>query len=185
MKTFVSTRIIATVAAILFLIGCIGTGTFVATVSLITPDEPVTISDEDYSQGEIEVNLAGDRDFKDNQSKIKNIDNVGFYLSVTNNKAFPVEFQILLESDTSRNYTSAQGAVDTATALVLTGLTIPAGQKVIVDWNKSMQYMTGVGDIKEIVKTGSFGLYPAVIPRGDFSVTVDSLVIIVTATYKL
>jgi len=185
MKKVVSMRIIAAMIAVLFIIGCIGTGTFVATVSLVTPDAPVTLSDEDYSQGEIEVNLAGDQDFKDNQSKIKHIDNVGFYLSVQNNKEPAVEFQILLEADTSMNYTSAQGAVDTATALVLTGLTIPAHQKVVVDWNKSMQYMTGVGDIRDIIKAGSFSLYPVVIPRGDFNFTIDSLVVIVTATYDL
>ncbi len=173
---------VAAAAVIIIAAGCIMTGTFVVTVKLVPDPDPVTVSNSAYTEGRQQVDLTQESDFADNQDKIKDIDNIGFYASVTNNLNDPVTFQLFLEKDITKQWTSAQMAADSSTALILTGLTIPGKKTVTIDWNESLKYVTGLDDIKKIVETGHFSLYPVAIPRDAFSLTVDSLVIIVTLT---
>ena len=177
-------------AVLALLIGCITTATFVTTAVLVTGSSPLDLADEDYSGGELEADLTDDEDFKDNRNKIKNIDNIGFYAKITNNTLDPVIFQLFLEEDISKNWdqmeSPAQVVVDSTTALILTGLTIPGSGTVTMNWNESMNYITGLGYIKDIIETGSFAIYP-IARRGpdfdvDFDITIDSLVVIVTFT---
>jgi len=172
---------VAAAAVIVIAAGCIMTGTFVITVKLVPPG-PVTVSNADYTEGRQQVDLTQESDFADNQDKIKDIDNIGFYASVKNNLNDPVTFQLFLEKDTAKDWDSAQEAADSCTALILTSLTIPGKKTVTIDWNESLKYVTGLNDIKKILETGHFSLYPVAIPRDNFSLTIDSLVIIVTLT---
>jgi hypothetical protein len=91
-----------------------------------------------------------------------------------------------LVGDTAANYGSAQELVDSLADLILTGLRLPARtattHRTIVDWNESMKYITNLDEFKDELETGVFSLYPAVIPRDNFNITIDSLVIIVTLT---
>ena len=168
----------------LVLSGCIMTATGVITVRLAPDDygNPVTVTEADYSEGEIEVNLSEDEDFAEFREKIKDIDNVGFYLEVTNNLGTDATFQLFLEPDTSKNWTDPAYVVDSGAYLVFTGLTIPGGESVTIDWNASMAYINNLAEVKPYLESGLFSLYPLAVPHDDFNLTTDSLVIIVTLT---
>ncbi|MEE9443978.1 MAG: hypothetical protein V3V99_15040 [candidate division Zixibacteria bacterium] len=177
--------------AALVISGCILTATGVVTVKLV-PDEygqSLTIRNVGYTEnGRIVVNLSEDEDFEELREHISNIDNLGFYLSVTNKDYPPVTFQILIDSDTLADYSDIDMIVDSSD-LIFTGLEIPAGspfntEKTIINWSESMEYITGLSDVKSILETGVFSIYPLAIPRDNFNLTIDSLVIIVTLTGK-
>jgi hypothetical protein len=173
----------ALIAATVLVAGCIMTGTYVVTAKLV-PDSnssTVTVSTIQHSSAhKLVVDLRDDSDFRDNQDKIKDIESIGFYAKIKNNLAEPVTFQLFLDEDTTKDWEDAQMVADSSTELVFTGLTIPGNGTVIVDWNQSMGYITGLPAIKDILKGGHFSLYPVALPRNNFSVTIDSLVVIVT-----
>ncbi len=180
MKTrFVGIGAVALVAAVL-VAGCLTTATYVVTAKLAPNPSPVRISNLGYSGAEMEVDLNSDQDFRDNKDNIKNIESIGFYLQVKNNRPVAVSFQLFLEEDTAKNWPTGTVAADSATELVFTGLALPGSSSVTVDWNASMAYITGLDAIKKILERGQFSLYPVAIPRDDFDFTVDSLVVIVT-----
>ncbi|MFH1699579.1 MAG: hypothetical protein ABIE07_03240 [Candidatus Zixiibacteriota bacterium] len=191
MKKKIDLMLAVSAIAGLLISGCILTATGVVTVKLV-PDkygQPLIIQEIGYSDnGKISVNLSDDEDFEDLKAHISNIDNLGFYLEVTNKEFSPVTFQIFIDSDTSADYTNIDMIID-STELILTGLEIPAGspfntKKTIVNWSQSMEYITGLTEVKSILETGVFSIYPLAIPRDNFNLSIDSLVIIVTLTGK-
>jgi hypothetical protein len=161
--------------------GCIMTATYVVTVKLVPNPGSITVSTIQHTSAtKLVVDLRDDSDFRDNQDKIKDIESIGFYLKAKNNLDQAVTFQLFLEADTTKDWLNAQMVADSSTELVFTGLNIPANQTVSVDWNQSMGYVTGLPAVKDILEKGRFSIYPVAIPRDNFSVTIDSLVIIVT-----
>ncbi len=173
--------------AIVFIVtGCILTGTVVVTAVLVptSSGSSLTITDADVTDSEIEVDLDEDEDFEEYKDDIKNIDALGFYLDITNNNDTAVTFQIFLEADIDADWdqVSIQTVIDSASALVFTGLTIPANTQVIVEWEESSAYIGDMVVAKPILQSGEFSVYPLAIPRDDFNVTIDSLVAIITLT---
>ncbi len=177
--------------------GCVFTSTVVITQSVApnSAGEPISIVDLGYPvdtpiEGcEQIIDLNDNATFNDFKANIKNIDNIGFYLSVENNLFSPTEFQLFLVPDTSKHYISPQMLVDSLADLVLTGVTIPARSHVIVDWNESVQYVTNLEYFKRTIEDGVFSLYLAALDpntgaRDNFSLRIDSLVFIVTLTGK-
>ena len=186
MKRFDTILMTACTLTALVLTGCLLTGTVVITAKLV-PDaahNSVTISHLSYDGGKIDVDLNNDKTFLDYRDNINNIDNIGFYAKIRNHEFFDLTFQLLLEEDVTKNWTSAQMAVDSATALVFTGLTLPNRATKEITWNESLEYISDLDEIKAILETGTFSLYPAVVQRDDFNITIDSLVLIVTLTGK-
>jgi hypothetical protein len=198
-RTKLSYMLIPVLAAVA-IAGCVFTSTVVIT-SRVAPDdngESITITGLNYTKGEQVVDLNKNATFNDFKSDIKNIDNIGFYLSVENNlfSATPTMFQLFLVPDTSKHYTSAQMLVDSLADLVLTGVLIPGRTatspeppQVTVDWNKSLEYITNLDLFKSVISDGVFSLYLAALDpetgsRDNFNLTVDSLVFIVTLTGK-
>jgi hypothetical protein len=142
----------------------------------------VTVANTDFSDAEMEVNLSEDATFNEHKDDIKNIDNIGFYLSVENNLDTAATFQLFLVADTGKNYDSAQALIDALEDPILTGLTIPARKKIVIDWNQSMKYIGDLEPFKAILEKGVFSIYPVAIPRDRFNLTIDSLVVVVTLT---
>jgi|GEM_PF-3336930 len=175
---------VSLVAAALVAVGCIMTGTYVATAKLVPDKNSQIVTVSTYpgqdSGVKLVVDLRDDPDFLENQDKIKDIESIGFYLKARNNLAGGVTFQLFLEEDTTKEWTNAQMVVDSSTELVFTGLTIPGNRTVTVEWNESIQYITNLQVIKDILEGGRFSIYPVAIPRDDFRITIDSLVVIVT-----
>ena len=176
------------VLAILIIAGCITTGTVVVTARLAPNDdgESIIITDATFENGKIVVDLNDDPDFKDYKAQIKNIDNIGFYMEATNNEFTDANVQLFLEPDTSKNWNDPLMPVDSGSNLIFTGFSIPGRTGVpitkIVNWEQSFQYITGLADVKSALETGVFAIYPNVVPRAGFNVTIDSLVIIITLT---
>ncbi len=174
--------ILAALTVTAVITGCIVTGTAVITVKLVPDPNPVTITENNFDQSEMEVDLNDDEDFTEYKDKIKDIDNVGFYLSIANNLNSDVTFQLLIDPDTSSNWSTIDEVIDARIEVIFTGLTIPANGSKVIDWDESVKYTSCVEKIKNILESGIFSIYPAAIPRNDFSVTIDSLVVIVTLT---
>jgi hypothetical protein len=184
--------LIATVIA-----GCVFTSTVVITQK-VAPDsngDPIIFINQGYpSDTRIEgceqlINLNDNSTFNDFKADIKNIDNVGFYISAENNLYSSTMFQLFLVPDTSKHYISPQMLVDSLADLVLTDVTIPARSKVTIDWNESMQYITNLDLFKSTIEDGVFSLYLAALDpetgaRDNFNLKIDSLVFIVTLTGK-
>ncbi|MCP4566090.1 MAG: hypothetical protein GY841_00775 [FCB group bacterium] len=170
----------------LLLTACIPTGTIVITY-VVSPDDAgvkINLTDSEYSEGEQEVDLNDDGDFEDIKDNIESIDNIGFYLEVTNNQSTAITFQLLLEPDTSLNYTTAEAAADTVIAVILNSLTVPGDATTTINWNESMGYVGDLEFATTAIKSGNFALYPVALPTNDFDLTIDSLVVIVTITGK-
>jgi hypothetical protein len=185
--------------------GCVFTSTVVIT-SKVAPDkygDPITFVDLNYPETtridgcEQLVDLTKNATFNDFKTDIKNIDNIGFYLSVKNNRFNnTTKFQLFLVPDTSKHYLSPQMLVDSLADLVLTDVLVPGPTatspdppRVTIDWNESLQYITNLDLFKEVISDGVFSLYlaaldPATGARDNFNLTVDSLVFIVTLTGK-
>jgi len=177
---------ISGLAVVALLTGCILTGTFVTTYT-VAPDEngdPIYISYADLEDCEFEVVLTDDGDFEDHKDKIKDIDNVGFYLDVTNLGSDVDTFQIFVESDSGGNWheSGMNTIIDSASYLFLTDLIIPPDSRKVIDWNQSLSYITDLGNVKPIIESGLFSIYVVALPRESFNIRVDSLVAIVTFT---
>lgn len=173
--------IAALTASAVLIAGCIMTGTYVVTAVLVPDPSPIDVSTiQAHSAVKLVADLRDDSDFRDNQDKIKDIESIGFSAKIKNNLDEPVTFQLFLEEDTTKDWENAQMVADSSTELVFTGLTIPGNATVRVNWNESMSYVTGLPAIKDVLERGYFSLYPVAIPRDNFSVTIDSLVVIVT-----
>lgn len=177
---------LAALVAIAIAAGCIMTGTVVITAS-VAPDEAgqsIRITQLDYEKGELEVDLTNDKIFQDYKDNIKNIDNIGFYVSAENQGFSDVTFQLFFVDDTSRNYASVDEILQDSIVpeLIFTGLTLTARESTTVEWNESLEYISGLDLFKTYIADGVFSLYPAAIPRDNFDVIIDSLVIIVTLT---
>lgn len=178
-------------ALMLIWVGCITTGTVVVTAKL-APDaggNPIRLQQNTANYalngGEIFVDLRNDTDYNDYKDNIKNIDNIGFYAKVVNNEFYPITFQLFLDEETNPHWTSAQMVFDSSDYLIFTGLTIPSRDSVTINWNESMQYITGLIDIKDALERGYFWIYP--IGRDananvNFNIRIDSMVVIVTLT---
>ena len=176
-------------AAIALLTSCILTGTFVTTVRIVPDDQgdSLYVSFTNISDSEIEVDLTGDADFEDHKDDIKDIDNVGFYLDVTNLDADPSHvdtFQIFIEADTSKNWNEygMQTIIDSASYLFLTDVIIPGNSRKIITWNESVSKITDLENAMPIIESGLFSLYVLALPRDMFDLRVDSMVVVVTFT---
>ncbi|MEZ5360022.1 MAG: hypothetical protein R3F48_14495 [Candidatus Zixiibacteriota bacterium] len=170
--------------------GCIMTATVIVTAKLSPNDvgQPIHITNDDYTGSRIIVDLTEDEDFDEYKDKIKNIDNIGFYLEASNPTFTPVTFQLFLEPDISKDWTDPEMPVDSGSYLIFTGVQVPARTqstatgKLIVTWEESIQYINELDVVKEYLEKGEFSIYPNVVPRDNFNITVDSLVLIVTLT---
>jgi hypothetical protein len=160
--------------------GCLTTGTVVVTARLSPDSTGSAIQISSDLTEELEVNLGENATFKDYQDDIRNIDNIGFCMIVTNNFFTDATFQLFFEPDTSANYDSVQVMLDEFVELILTDIIIPARATTTIEWNESMKYITNLQEFKSVLEGGIFSIYPAAIPRDNFNLTIDSLVVIVT-----
>lgn len=175
--------VLLAVAAILA--GCLTSSTEVITVKL-SPNaqgDPIRVSDQLFAaNGEIEVNLENNAAFKDYQDDIRNIDNIGFYLSITNNDPEDVVFQLFLEPDTTADYDSVQQVIDNYVELLIPHISVPANKRVTLDWGQSVEYVESAQYFEDIIKGGAFSLYVGAVPHDVFDITLDSLVLVITLT---
>jgi hypothetical protein len=174
--------LLAVISAAAIITGCIITGTVVITFLVVPDPDPVTVTPATFEDGELTVDLNDDEDYLEYKDDIKNIDNVSFYLSVRNNQASPVTFQILIDPDTLNDWTSIEDAIDDGVDVMFSDLTLPGSSTIILDWEEATPYTSQAEEIKTILKSGVFSIYPAAIPRNNFNITIDSCIVVVTLT---
>jgi len=165
--------------------GCLTSSTSVATVKL-SPNrqgEAIRVSDQLFAtNGEIEVYLDSNAVFKDYKGDISNIDNIGFYMKLTNNDPKDVSFQLFIEPDITADYDSVQQMINEYVELLVPQIDIPANQTVTIDWGQSVQYVEDPQLFADLIKGGVFSLYVGAMPHDVFDITLDSLVMVITLT---
>ncbi len=174
---FAKNKILVLLSALLVLsvfCGCEGliVGTFVISLDIDGGD---IVTQDDFSK--FYVDLTTESEWNDHKDEIKDIDNVGFQLWVTNSGATAVTGQLFASTDSS--YADTAAVRDSAT-LVLDGLTLPPGA-TYVDWPSSLTYLREVDKLKQLVEGGTFAIY-ALTTTLPFTITVDSATVIVTVT---
>ncbi len=174
MKKFMKFSTIFPLAGLLFLAGCLVSGTFVIDVDIDDTDV-VTTSEFQYFL----VDLTDNGDWEDHKDDIKYIDNVGFELWVENNgdAAVTGEFYIAREHDAGTD--EADEVRDVATR-ILSGIELAPGDNYI-DWPTSLGHVENLDSLKAITETGTFVIY-GLTETLPFDITLDSATVIVTVT---
>lgn len=163
--------------AVFLLTGCIIVGTFVI-------DFEVDETDIDaLSEGiyHFNVDLTTDEDWEDHKDKIKDIDNVGFVLKVTNGNSSDITIKLYIDDVDLTPYTNS-GDIETNTTQVLSDITLsgPSGTSTIIDWPTSLTKVMNIATLKSQAESGEFGIY--VISEGQLDFTIDFAVVAVTVT---
>ena len=126
------------------------------------------------------VNLDNNDTWNQHKDKIKDIDNVGFQLWVTDSGASSIGWEVY--ADTTSVPHSDIASIKSDAKLILAGLTLPPGETYI-DWPTSLIYLNRkeLPIFKQWVEGGVFDIYTItdVLP---YNVTIDSAKVIVTVT---
>ncbi|MFH2036526.1 MAG: hypothetical protein ABIJ45_09000 [Candidatus Zixiibacteriota bacterium] len=170
--------IISAIIAVLIGAGCSGvlSGTFVLDYTFY--DEDITANSE---LSYFTVDMADDEDWTDNKDDINNIDQIGFRLWIDNNGASEATPVFYMTDSMTTIFTSAQDVKDSAT-VILSGMTIPAGATLHVDYPTSIGYIKNFGLLKTVVETGKFTIY-SVTEDLPYDLHIDSVTVIVTVTF--
>ncbi len=164
---------------VIVLSGCLVTGTFVIDFRISDSD----INDDNEEFIFFAVDLTEEDDWNDHKDKIKNIDNVGFQLWLTNNSTEAMSAKFYIAPHTATPAYADSNDVKANADLILTGLSVSAGPgtEKHIDWPTSLSMIKNLDIIKNYAESGEFSIYiiktPATI---DF--TLDSANVIVTFT---
>jgi hypothetical protein len=173
-KQFIRVSLLSALLVLYLAGGCLLiTGTYVINFFISNVDVHGS-SDLSY----FSVDLTQNKTWKDHKDKIKNIDNVGFRLWVTNNGT-SVATGELFATTNSTIYTDTTDVRQNATQ-VFGGLVLPPG-KTYVDWPTSLKYIMNLPTMRIYVEGGTFTVY-ALTSTLPFNITIDSAEVIVTAT---
>ena len=162
--------------AAFILTGCIIVGTFVIDFEINDP-EPVVGTDDIYH---FNVDLTTDDDWEDHKDKIKDIDNVGFVLAVTNNELADIEIIMYIDDVDDTPFDNLIDIEDNTTQ-VLQNVVIAADGQTIISWPTSLTKVMNIGTLKTHAESGSFGLY-VVASEPDLDFVIDFAVVAVTVT---
>ena len=166
----------------LLLTGCIVVGTFVIDYKVDSNLIEQT-SDGIYF---FNVDLTTEEDWQDHQDKIKDIDNVGFLLKVTNLEDADVGIEMYITQGLTEDFQTLYDNLDdirSNTTQVVRNLVIkgPSGTETIIDWPTSLSKVTNIATLKKYAESGKFGLY-VVASEPDLKFNIDFAVVIVTLT---
>ncbi len=175
-KKMMMSALLFAIPAIFIFSGCnLVTGTFVIDIA-INHSEIVPHGNFEY----FAVDLTKEDTWDKHKDNIKNVDNVGFQLWVTNNGTSEVTWEFY--ADTTKPPHTDIPAIRSHAKQVLAGLSLPPG-KTYVDWPTSLIYLNTkeLPLFKQWVETGKFDIYALtdVLP---YNITIDSAKVIVTVT---
>ncbi|UCD17448.1 MAG: hypothetical protein JSV44_00630 [Candidatus Zixiibacteriota bacterium] len=169
--------LLSAIAILLITWGCFDviTGTFVVSYRFGSAD--VNTYHDDFAM--FYVDLTKESEWQKRKDDIKNIDNIGFELWITNNGLDPVTGQLFAALDSSYADTLT---VRSDARLVFSGLTLPGGDvQTYVDWPGSLGLLVDVDALKKFAEKGEFAIY-ALTTTLPFDITVDSATVIITFT---
>jgi hypothetical protein len=134
---------------------------------------------------ELRVDLNDDSDFRDNQDKIKSVDEVGFVFQAINNTSVGATGQIWISRNSITPLT-ARGIREGGATLVVDGLVLAAGPGVSTDitYDESLAHEVNQDVLHELVKGGVFSLY-GIASGSDFDITIQKNTAVITVTVEL
>jgi hypothetical protein len=159
--------------AALLLTGCIMVGTFVIDYEFASdaPFDGLVYYD---------IDLTEEPDWEDHQDDIKNIDNVGFILRVTNDEDDDLDVQMYIDDIDNPIYDNKDDVEDN-TDLILNNVTFAADDVTVIDWPTSLTKIENVGVLKSLVESGEFRIYMTS-SQPNVDIVINFGVIIVTVT---
>jgi len=167
--------LLSALLAILIVGGCnLVTGTFVVDINVKNTDIVPHGTFEYFA-----VDLTTNDTWKNHKDNIKNVDNIGFQLWVTNNgSAVTWEFY----ADTTSVSHADTSSIRANGKQILAGLSLAPG-KTYIDWPTSLIYLNSkeLPTFKQWVEAGKFDIY-ALTDKLPYKVTIDSAHVIITVT---
>ena len=160
----------------LLLVGCILSGTFV--VSMLFKDFPVAGSDDFYY---FDVDVTSDDVWTDHKDNIKDIDNIGFELWVTNASGVANTYNCYVAPITSLLNGASPKSEVVAEATKVLEIPLAATGQTFVGYADSFSHLTNLETLKALAEGGQFKFFAmsAATPT-DF--TVDSILVVITIT---
>jgi len=170
--------IVSAAVLLLFLAGCLLSGTFVSVIFIA--DEDFTTQDEFYYYN---VDLTENDIWEDHKDNIKDIDLVGFEVWITNHESEVRTFSVYVDEATEPEYTTLSQVQANAT-IALDNLTLKAGPGVQthVTYGQSFLYLHNVETLKNLVEDGAFHYYGVSDGGSSAGYTIDSVRVVITFT---
>jgi hypothetical protein len=168
--------LIGTTLTSLLLVGCLLSGTFV--VSMLFKDFPVAGSGNLYY---FDVDVTSEDVWTDHEDNIKDIDNVGFELWVTNVSGVANTYECYIAPMAS--LLSGQSSKSTVVAGATKVLEVPlaATGQTFIGYADSFSHLTNLETLKALAESGQFKFWAmSAATLTDF--TVDSILVVITFT---
>ena len=179
MHKFIKTLRLTPVALIaLLLTGCLLTGTFVVTVWYRNVD--LTSATGFYYAM---IDVTAEPDWEDHKDEIKDVDEVGFELWMTNNTAAAntVDVYAAAGAATLDGSSSKTDVQDDATLVLSLPLKAGVGTETFIGYAKSFSFIHNLAEFKKMAETGKFKFF-AMSAATPVDFTIDSVKVVVTFT---
>jgi len=174
--------ILFSLLAVLLVFGCSSLITGTTVIDFKIGGGDVSVSGDVYY---FRVDLTDETVWKDHKDKIRNIDNVGFELWLTDtvqiDSSYTLTGELYIAPWDSIFYSSIEDVQD-STTLVVQNLEVPSGSTTYIDWATSLTHVTNIDSLKYYAEQGAFTIY-GITQEAPFKLRVDSATVIVTVTF--
>nr|MBN2277568.1 hypothetical protein [candidate division Zixibacteria bacterium] len=175
--------LISTCLVLLVALGCSSLISGTTVIDFHIDGGDISVSGDVYY---FQVDLTDEDVWKDHRDQIKNIDNVGFELWLTDTVQIDSSYTLTgelyiapLETDI---YTTIEEVEDNTT-LIVQNLEVPSGTTTYIDWNASLEHLTNIDSLKYYAEQGTFTVF-GITREAPFKIQVDSATVIVTVTFS-
>ena len=160
----------------LLLVGCLLSGTFV--VSMLFKNFPVAGSSNFYY---FDADVTSDDVWTDHKDNIKDIDNVGFELWVTNASGVANTYDCYIAPITSPLSSLSSKSEVVAGATKVLEIPLAATGQTFVGYADSFSHLTNLETLKSLAESGQFKFF-AMSDATPTDFTVDSIRVVITLT---
>lgn len=168
--------LIGTTLISLLLAGCLLSGTFV--VSMMFKDFPVAGSVNFYY---FDVDVTSEDEWTDHKDDIKDIDNVGFELWVTNESGVANTYECYIAPITSPLDDLSPKSEVVAGATKILEIPLVATGQTFIGYADSFSHLTNLETLKALAESGQFKFF-AMSDATPTDFTVDAILVVITIT---
>ena len=137
----------------IFTAGCLVTGNFLLVIKL---DDKELDTNKEFDKWR--VSKEEHEDWDDHADQINHVVDLGFSVLIENNGNEPATGTFYISE--SGDLTEGDLHPDSNKAyVVLTGITVPAGERKLITWQESYKYLRNFDVLKKYVMKGEFWLY--------------------------
>lgn len=129
-----------------------------------------------------QVDLTDEDVWKDHKDEIKNIDNVGVELWITNPTTGVQTAELYITDYDNTGYVSAT-AIRQNTDVVFDNLSAAPQTQTHIDWSTSLGHVTDLNKLQTYAELGRFAVY-TITTTLPYAIEIDSARVIVTVTVK-